>query len=393
MTGTDEYVLTGARVLLPDGRLEPGAVHVRAGLIAGVGPADGSGLAPGVRRVGLDGRIVAPGFVDTHVHGGLGFNVMSADVESVRAIGRRLRAAGVTSFVATTASVPFDRILRSVRGLAALTGPTGADGADGADLLGIHLEGPFLSPDFRGVHQQENLVEPAPARVAALLDAAGPALRICTIAPELPHAESAVRRLTAAGVRVSVGHTAATFEQAAAAIGWGARRATHLFNAMPPIHHRNPGPVPALLADPSVYLEIVADGLHVAPELIGALAALPGVRERLMLVSDGTDVSGLPDGDHHRWDGTAVRVTGGRAFTPSGGIAGSTSTLIDGVRVLLAAGVPLPVVLNAAARNPARSLGLTDRGVVAAGRRADLIVLDEEATITHTIVHGQWERP
>ncbi len=392
MTGTDEYVLTGARVLLPDGRLEPGAVHVRAGLIAGVVPADGTGVGvgPGVRRVGLDGRIVAPGFVDTHVHGGLGLNVMSADVESVRAIGRRLRAAGVTSFVATTASLPFEQILRSVRGLAALTGPTGADGAD---LLGVHLEGPFLSPEYRGVHQQENLVEPSPARVAGLLDAAGGALRICTIAPELPHAESAVRGVAAAGVRVSVGHTAATFEQAAAAIGWGARRATHLFNAMPPIHHRNPGPVPALLADPSVYLEIVADGLHVAPELIGALAALPGVRERLMLVSDGTDVSGLPDGDHHRWDGTAVRVTGGRAFTPSGGIAGSTSTLIDGVRVLLAAGVPLPVVLNAAARNPARSLGLTDRGVVAAGRRADLIVLDDEATITHTILHGQWERP
>lgn len=390
MTGTDEYVLTGARVLLPDGRLEPGSVHVRAGLIAGVGPADGTGPAPGVRRVGLDGRIVAPGFVDTHVHGGLGFNVMSADVESVRAIGRRLRAAGVTSFVATTASVPFEPILRSVRGLSALTGPTGADGAD---LLGVHLEGPFLSADFRGVHQQENLVAPAPARVAALLDAADGALRICTIAPELPHAESAVRRLAAAGVRVSVGHTAATFEQATAAIGWGARRATHLFNAMPPIHHRNPGPVPALLADPSVYVEIVADGLHVAPELIGALAALPGVRERLMLVSDGTDVSGLPDGDRHRWDGTAVRVTGGRAFTPSGGIAGSTSTLIDGVRVLLTAGVPLPVALNAAARNPARSLGLTDRGAVAAGRRADLIVLDDEATITHTIVHGQWERP
>ncbi|WP_116952113.1 N-acetylglucosamine-6-phosphate deacetylase [Jiangella endophytica] len=388
MPATDEYVLTGARVLLPDGRLEPGAVHVRAGLIAGVGPDDDA--APGAERIDLGGRIVAPGFVDTHVHGGLGYNVMSADEPALRAIGRRLRAAGVTSFVATTASVSFDRILHAVRGLAAATGPARPGGAD---LLGVHLEGPFLSPDFRGVHQRENLVDPEPARIAELLAAAGGALRICTIAPELPHAESAVRTLAAAGVRVSVGHTAATFEQARAAIGWGARRATHLFNAMPPIHHRDPGPVPALLADESVYLEIVADGLHVAPELIGALAALPGVRDRLMLVSDGTDVAGRPDGDHHRWDGTAVRVTGGRAFTPSGGIAGSTSTLIDGVRVLLAAGVPLPVALTAAGRNPARSLGLTDRGAVAAGLRADLIVVDDEAAIIHTIVHGQWERP
>ncbi|RIQ21646.1 N-acetylglucosamine-6-phosphate deacetylase [Jiangella rhizosphaerae] len=388
MPQTDEYVLTGGRVLLPDGRLEPGTVHVRAGLIAGVGPVDGAG--PGVERIDLDGRIVAPGFVDTHVHGGLGHNVMSADEPALRAIGRRLRVAGVTSFVATTASVPFDRILHSVRGLAGLLGPTGAGGAD---LVGIHLEGPFLSPDFRGVHQREQLVEPEPERIGALLDAAGGALRVCTIAPELPHAESAVRRLAQAGVRVSVGHTAATFEQARAAIGWGARRATHLFNAMPPIHHRSPGPVPALLADASVYLEIVADGLHVAPELIAALAALPGVRDRLMLVSDGTDVSGLPDGDHHRWEGTPVRLTGGRAFTSSGGIAGSTSTLADGVRVLLAAGVPLPVALNAAARNPARSLGLTDRGAVVIGRRADLVVLDDEAAISLTIMHGQWELP
>lgn len=388
MSETDEYVLTGARVLLPAGRLERGAVHVRDGLIAGVGAADGAG--PAVERIDLDGRIVAPGFVDTHVHGGLGFNVMSADADAVRSIGRRLRSAGVTSFVATTASVPFDQVLRAVRGLAALTGPTGADGAD---LLGVHLEGPFLSPDFRGVHRQENLVEPEPALVTELLAAAGGTLRVCTVAPELPHAEYAVRALAGAGVRVSVGHTAATFDQARAAIGWGARRATHLFNAMPSVHHRNPGPVPALLADPSVYLEIVADGLHVAPELIAALAALPGVQDRLMLVSDGTDVSGLPDGDHRRWDGTPVRVTDGRAFTLSGGIAGSTSTLADGVRVLLAAGVPLPIALNAAARNPARSLGLTDRGAVAVGRRADLIVVDDDATITHTIMHGQWERP
>ncbi|WP_053205782.1 N-acetylglucosamine-6-phosphate deacetylase [Jiangella muralis] len=386
MPGTDEYVLTGGRVLLPDGRLEAGAVHVRAGLIAAVGP---DGAAPGVERIGLDGLIVAPGLVDTHVHGGLGHNVMSADAASLRAIGRRLRPAGVTSFVATTASVPFDRVLHSVRGLAALTGLTGPDGAE---LLGVHLEGPFLSPDYRGVHQEENLVEPAPDRIAALLDAAGGALRVCTVAPELPHAESAVRTLAAAGVRVSVGHTAATFEQARAAVEWGARRATHLFNAMPPIHHRSPGPVPALLAAESVHLEVVADGLHVAPELLGALAALPGVRDRLMLVSDGTDVSGLPDGDHHRWDGTPVRITGGRAFTHSGGIAGSTSTLIDGVRVLLAAGVPLPLALDAAGRHPARSLGLADRGAVAAGLRADLIVVDDDAVLSHTILHGQWER-
>ncbi|TDE15860.1 N-acetylglucosamine-6-phosphate deacetylase [Jiangella asiatica] len=388
MSETDEYVLTRARVLLPDGRLEPGSVHVRAGVIAGVLAAHGAGRD--VQRIDLDGRIVAPGLIDTHVHGGLGFNVMSADGDVVRAIGRRLRAAGVTSFVATTASVPFEQILRSVRGLAALTGPTEADGAD---LLGIHLEGPFLSPDFRGVHRRENLIEPEPARIAELLAAAGGALRICTVAPELPHAESAVRTLTEAGVRVSVGHTAATFEQARAAVGWGARRATHLFNAMPSIHHRNPGPVPALLADEAVYLEIVADGLHVAPELIGALAAMPGVRDRLMLVSDGTDVSGLPDGEHRRWDGTEVQVSGGRAFTRAGGIAGSTSTLIDGVRVLLTAGVPLEIALTAAARNPARSLGLADRGAVAVGHRADLIVVDDDATIAHTIMHGQWERP
>lgn len=381
--GDGRYALCGARVLLPDGRLEAATVEVAAGRVARVvagdqRPADGTAVHD------LSGRIVAPGMIDTHVHGRLGHNAMSATRTAVDAIGQALLAQGVTSFVAGTASVEYGRLLQSVAGLAGLVGPIEA----GAELLGIHLEGPFLSPRRPGVHPIEHLVEPSADRIDALLDATAGTLRICTLAPELPGAGDAIRRLVAGGVRVSVGHTDASFARTAQSIDEGVTRATHLFNGMPPIHHRSPGPIPALLADRRVSLEVVADGVHVAPELVGVLLRSPGLQGRIMFVSDGTDVAGLPDGPHRRWEGTPVVLRDGRAFTLEGTVAGGTSTVLDGVRLAVHNGVPVATALAAGTHVPAASLGLTDRGHVAAGQWADLVVLDEALTIDMTILHG-----
>ncbi len=377
------YALVGGRVLLPDGRLEVATVEVVDGRIARVAEGDARPTA-GLDAHDVTGRIVAPGLIDTHVHGRLGRHVMMASREAIDAIGRVLLGYGVTSFVGATATVEYGRLMRAVADLATLVGPV--DG--GAELLGIHVEGPFLSPSRRGVHPAEQLVTPTPERLDALLAAAGPALRICTLAPELDGADQAIRRLVAADVRVSVGHTAATFAQTAAAIDAGVTRATHVFNGMPPIHHREPGPVVALLADPRVRVELVADGVHVAPELVAVLLRSPGLAGRVMLVSDGTDVAGLPDGEHRRWEGTPVVLRDGRAFTLTGGVAGSTATVLDGVRLAVAHGVEPRLALAAASHVPADSLGLTDRGRVDVGRWADLVVFSAELEIVTTILHG-----
>jgi N-acetylglucosamine-6-phosphate deacetylase len=276
-------------------------------------------------------------------------------------------------------------VLTSVAGLAQLVGPV----EDGAELLGIHLEGPFLNPARRGVHPAENLCAPTAERVEELLQAAHGSIRLCTIAPELPGAREAIAQLVAAGVRTSLGHTDASFDQTVEALDVGARRATHLFNAMPPVHHRRPGPVPALLADPRVYLELIADGVHVDPNLVRVLMCASDLAGRIVLVSDGTDVAGLPDGQHRRWEGTEVVVREGRSYTTEGSVAGSTSTLMDCVRVAASAGVPVATALAAASHAPARSLGLTDRGHVQAGCWADLLILDDQLNIDMTILHGR----
>jgi N-acetylglucosamine-6-phosphate deacetylase len=378
------YALIGAQVLLPHGHLGPAAVEVVDGRISEV--IEGRYRPPaGMAVRELPGKVLAPGLIDTHVHGRAGRNVMEATRGGIDAIATGLLAHGVTAFVATTASTNWGCLLSSVAGLAQLVGPV----EDGAELLGIHLEGPFLNPARRGVHPAENLCAPTAERVDELLQAARGSIRICTLAPELPGAREAIARLVAVGVRTSLGHTDASFDQTVEALEGGARRATHLFNAMPPVHHRQPGPVPALLADPRVYLELIADGLHVDANLVQVLMCASDLAGRIVLISDGTDVAGRPDGQYRRWEGTEVVVREGRSYTTEGSVAGSTSTLMDGVRVAASAGVPIAIALAAASHTPARSIGLSDRGHIRAGYWADLLVLDDQLNIDTTILHGR----
>lgn len=329
-------------------------------------------------------RIIAPGFVDTHVHGALGANLMAATSSAVGTVAGALAVGGVTSFVAATASVPLDRLERSLSGLAARA----AEDTAGATLLGIHLEGPFISPRRAGVHRREYLIEPGEEAVGRALDAANGTLRICTIAPDVHGGIAAIERLAENGVVPSIGHTDADYATTVRAIDAGALRATHLWNAMPPLHHREPGAVAAVLMDHRVRPEIVADGIHVAPELLAAHFTTFGAAERMMLVSDGSDVTGLPDGEHRRWEGTRVVLRDGIARTPDGVIAGSTATMLSGVRTLVGAGVPLGDALHAASTAPADSLGMTNIGRIAPGSDADLILLDSGLVLRDVLIRG-----
>ena len=387
-TGSGRRALTGGRLLWPDGTLRRGELVLRGERIEAVLPA-GSAL-DGAETFDVTGCVIAPGFIDTHVHGGQGANFMSADPALLGRISAYLAAGGVTSCLAGTASLDATRTAEAIAGLAALTGSNGDIGHDapGITLLGIHLEGPFLNPSFRGVHREENLRAPTAAELDHLLDLAGGALRVVTLAPELPGGSEAVRRLTDAGVVVALGHSGADDVQTTGAVDTGVRRATHLFNGLPPIHHRDPGPIPVLLTDERVRCELVADGLHVAPRMLRFAVDVAGP-DRIMLVSDGTDVAGLPDGRHRRYEGTEVLVRDGQARTLSGGFAGSVTRLDGMVRLMVeAAGVDLADALRMAAQTPARSLGLSDRGVLSPGTYADIVVLGGDLHVRCTIARG-----
>jgi N-acetylglucosamine-6-phosphate deacetylase len=311
----------------------------------------------------LDGTVV-PGFVDLHAHGALGHDFAGCSADGARAAAAHHRSRGTTTLVASVAT---GRPQDTVDALARLR-PVVAEGT----LAGIHLEGPWLAPARRGAHRADLLHAPDPAEVDAYRAAAGDALRVVTLAPELPGALDAVARFVAAGVVVAIGHTDATAEQTRRAIDAGASLVTHLFNGMPPLHHRTPGPVGIALTDDRVLLECIVDGHHLDPITVDLVRrSAPG---RMLLVSDAMSATGCPDGDH-TVAGSAVSVRGGVAVLADGSsLAGSTITVADAVQRLVATGTALPEVVAASAGRAAHLLGLP--APLTVGAPAAFLVLD-----------------
>jgi N-acetylglucosamine-6-phosphate deacetylase len=357
-------VLTGS-VAGPGGGLRRARVVIEGGRIADVelgGPGDA-------------GPIIAPGLVDLQVNGFCGRDAGEGP-EAIAAISERLPSTGVTGFLPTLISRPLEEGLDFVRA-------TAAAGAPGARVLGAHLEGPFLNPAHRGAHDERWLTPPLPALVDRVL--ASPP-RLLTLAPELEGGLEAVRRLVCAGVLVSAGHSGATYEEALAAIDAGVRFATHLFNAMPPLHHRAPGLVGAVLDDARVTAGIIADGVHVHASLIGLAARAKGPAG-LALTTDQVAAAGSPPG-RYRLSGREVTREGDTVRLADGTLAGSVATMDVLVR-RAAAQVGLHRALAMASRTPARVLGLSARGRVAAGCDADLVVLDPDLRVRRTLVGGR----
>jgi N-acetylglucosamine-6-phosphate deacetylase len=376
-------VLTGLRVVTPDGVHSDGYVRVAGDRIAEVGAGAGAPPAvPGVGGAEVAGAWLVPGFVDMHVHGGGGYTFTTGDPDQARGVaGFHLRH-GTTTLLASLVAAPHELLRAASRAYAPLIG-------EGV-LAGLHYEGPYLSRARCGAQNPAYLRAPSLVELDELLAAGGPGVRMMTLAPELPGGLEAIARLVSHGVVAAIGHTDATYEQTLAAVRAGATVATHLFNGMPPAHHRAPGPALALLGAGSVNCELVADGAHLHDGVLAFAAAVAGPG-RTVLVTDAIAAAGMPDG-RYELGGQAVAVSGGvaRLAAPPGAIAGSTLTMDRALRRAVHAGLSMVDAVRAAATTPAHTLGLVDVGAIVPGRRADLVVLDAALRVLRVMRSGAW---
>jgi len=372
-----DLVLSAGQVVTPARVFAPGWLRLEHGLVADVGP----GAPPRAADLDLGDVTVVPGFVDVHVHGGGGASFDGGDPDAAATVAQAHRAHGTTTLMASLVTDGLESLARSARELGRLV--------DDGLLAGVHLEGPWLSPQHAGAHEPTLLAEPTADQVDRLLEAGAGHLRMVTLAPELAGGLEAIRRLSAAGVVAAIGHTDATYDQARAALDAGATVGTHLFNAMRGLHHREPGPVAALLEHPDAYVELVADGVHVHPAMLGlAAAAKPHLTS---LVTDAMAAAASADGDY-LLGSLAVSVRDGVArLADSGAIAGSTLTLSAAVRYAVqVAGLTLVDAVRAATATPATMLGLDRVGSLRPGYRADLAVLDADLRVLGVMRRGAW---
>jgi N-acetylglucosamine-6-phosphate deacetylase len=382
-------LLTGADVVLPDQIVTSGSLAIRDGVIQDVLPAPLSRAEWAV--VDLTGHIIVPGFVDVHVHGVEGIDVLDGP-DAVAQVAARLPKYGVTGFCPTSiACTP----LRLETFLDAVERGARTPSDRSSRVVGAHLESNFLNPEWNGAQPKTCLRLPfaagpdfGGADILRVIDNHRSSVGIVTIAPELPRAIELVRHLAAAGHRVSLGHTGATYEEAKAAIGAGARHATHLFNRMSSMSSRSPGVVGAVLESNAVTAEIICDGHHVHPSLITTAIRVKSP-SRMMAITDGTAAAGLPAGSRARLGDQTIIAGDRTALLEDGTLAGSILTMDGAFRLLRQLGWTLPEVSRMCATTPAEAMGLRTTGSIAPGHVADLVVLTEDFKVARTYIGGQ----
>ena len=366
------------------GTIHRPAVVLEDGRIASVFSCEEAELPRDAEIWNFPGATLAPAFLDVHIHGAAGYDVMDAAPEFPAAMGRLLASRGAGAYLATTVTAPLDRTLKAVNALAKVIaqGPV----AGQARPIGIHLEGPFLSHAKRGVQPEEHLLEPNIATFDRLFEAAEGRVRLITLAPELPGAAELTAHACRRGVRVSVGHSNATAAETRAAIAAGATSATHTFNAMRPLDHREPGILGVTLTDERLYAELICDGIHTAPEMVRLWWRAKGA-ERAILVTDGISATGMPDGEFFL-GGFAVQVAGGRA-TARGVLAGSVLTLDRALlNFLQFTGARVEQGLRLLTANPFAMLGIGD-GALTVGQPASLVAVGADGRLMASVVNGE----
>ena len=376
--------IVGGKVL-QDGAFTDADLVIDGGLIEGIEPPSAFAAADeGAHEATLDARgcFVVPGFIDLHFHGCAGHDFCEGTPDALRAIAAWEASRGVTAICPATMTYPED-VLAPIMDAAAAFSPA----ANEAALVGINMEGPFISPNRVGAQNPAYVQACDVAMVRRLQERAGGLIKLVDVAPEEPGALEFIREM-ADEVRISLAHTCADYDTARAAFEAGARQLTHTFNAMPRLHHRNPGPIPAAVECTDAVAELICDGVHVHPAMIRLLFSLFG-DGRVVLISDSMEATGLTDGSY-TLGGQAFQVRGNRATLADGTIAGSATDLAACVRYAVQeAGIPLASAVRAATENPARALGVFDtRGSLTAGKIADVVILDADLNIRTVLVRG-----
>lgn len=369
-------IVGAARIVAAEGDFTPGHVAIEGNRITAVG----GGIPAGADRVFPEGTVV-PGFIDLQVNGADGVDLLESDAPAVSRLSDYLASTGVTAFLPTLVSAPTERISSALRVFREVR-------PSGASILGVHLEGPVLNHQKKGAHHPRWLRAPGDSEVRTMYANALPDLRVVTLAPELPGAEALMEWLLRERVIISLGHTDATYEQTTQALGHGARMVTHLFNAMRAFHHRDPGVVGAAFDDPRCICGLIADGVHVHPAALRLAYRVLGA-DRVALVSDAVAAAGMPPGTYtlgHR----AIRLKAGDApRLEDGTLAGSVLRMDQVISNLVGWGITLRDAVLSSSQVPARLLGVTDRGALTPGLRADLCVLGRDGRATFTLVDGR----
>jgi N-acetylglucosamine-6-phosphate deacetylase len=394
---------TAAKLLTPTGALEHPLMLVEQGRVLEISPRSARELPAGVSASDFGDALIAPGYLDLHIHGGAGYDVMGDAAEALPAIEILLARHGVTSYFPTTVTAPMDTTLRALERLAdaiearqsapqarALNNDQAHSNNDSgkhrALPLGIHLEGPFIGHAQRGVHPPENLLPPTLPSFERFWQAARGHIRMMTIAPELDGAPEVIAEAARRGVCVSLGHSDADSAAAERGIAAGARHATHTFNAMRPLNHRSPGILGAVLTDCRLSADIIADGVHVDPAIVKLFARAKG-SELAVLITDAISATGMPEG-RYRLGSLEVDVRDGKCMS-NGTLAGSVLTMDRAVRNLATfAEWNLPQAVAAATQNPARAARIANKGVLAVGADADFVVLSPKGEVQRTFIGG-----
>lgn len=381
--------LTASRLYTPLNCLEQPLLLVDGDTIVEVSSRAAREAPAGAQTVDFQDAILAPGFVDIHIHGGAGYDAMNADTAGRSEMERLLAAHGVTSYFPTTVTAPVDQTLSALDRLAEAIerAEHGRDGDERrAQPLGIHLEGPFISHLRRGVHPPASLLRPTLQMFDDFWQAARGRIRMMTIAPELEGAKEVIAEAAQRGVCVSLGHSNADLNATRAGVAAGARHVTHGFNAMRPLDHREPGIIGAMLTDSRLSADIIADGIHLDPIIVELFLRAKGP-DAAVLITDATAATGMPDG-HYRLGSLEVEVKDGRCMS-EGRLAGSVLTMDCAVRnVMQFAGLDLQQAVRPASLNPAQAAGLADRGKLAVGAKADIVVLTPVGEVKATMARG-----